>query len=125
MDKTCRRSRKDYPNGVLGIYDNGGLDRKYGSCDRYIVVYAPFEAEGKAYWPYVCMSGAPFHPQGICMHAEANRRISGNWGSYRGAGRCIDFKDLPADCQRVVHQDLEDDIDKHSVLAETDQALWG
>lgn len=40
---TARKSRADYPDGVLGIYDNGGL-REYrgewrGSADRYTVVY--------------------------------------------------------------------------------------
>jgi len=57
---TARKSRADYPDGVLGIYDNGGL-REYrgewrGSADRYTVVYdgetdgAPAGSKDGAVW---------------------------------------------------------------------------
>lgn len=50
---TARRSRADYPDGVLGIYDNGGL-REYrgewrGSADRYTVVYDGADGRGMTF----------------------------------------------------------------------------
>ncbi len=100
--KTYRRSRPDYPKGVLGIYDNGGK-----TTDRYTVVYEPYDIEGEQHWPITDMSGAPFYPLGVCLHSCYNFRITSSvWGNKSGSGRTIDFADLPADCQRVVHQDL-------------------
>ncbi len=67
---TARKSRADYPDGVLGIYDNGGL-REYrgewrGSADRYTVVYdGETDGRGQTFYPYLAMSTRPFHPQGI------------------------------------------------------------
>ncbi len=45
------------------------------------------------------MSGAPFHPQGVCQHGYG---IPG-----RHNGKRIKFEDLPADCKKAVMQDLE------------------
>lgn len=96
-----RRSRKDYPAGVLAIYDNGGK-----TADRYTVVYEPYDIDGYGTehraFPVTDMSGAPFHPQGVCQHSEWTRRITATWG-YEKA---IPFAALPADCRRVVAQDL-------------------
>ena len=39
-----RRSRPDYPKGVIGIYDNAGLPNE--SLDRYLVVYEPIQDIG-------------------------------------------------------------------------------
>lgn len=103
---TARRSRADYPDGVLGIYDNGGL-REYrgewrGSADRYTVVYdGETDGRGQTFYPYLAMSERPFAPQGIGIHGETPFRLT------RGDGeRCIAFEDLPEDCQRAVRQDL-------------------
>ena len=37
-----RKSRSDYPAGVLGVYDNGGR-----TVDRFTVVYTPFTGAGR------------------------------------------------------------------------------
>ena len=93
-----RKSRPDYPDGVLGVYDSGEK-----TADRYTVVYESVEAwgGGARYWPYVGMSASPFHPQGFGQHGEAGKRISS-----RECGKTINFADLPPDCKRLVRQDL-------------------
>ena len=40
------------------------------------------------------MSGAPFHPQGICMSGY------GKIGKHNG--KKINFEDLPEDCQKAI-----------------------
>lgn len=104
MSYTPRKSRPDYPDGVLGIYDNGGTREgsRHGTFDRYTVVFDP-EGEGRdRVFPYLAMSAHPFHPQGFGQHGEARHRVT------RGPGeRCIDFEELPEDCQRAVRQDLD------------------
>ena len=92
-----RRSRTDYPAGVLAVYDNGGR-----TADRYTVVYEPYHADGHRRFPYVNMSANPFWPQGVCQHDEACLRPTATWGEEK----VIAFEDLPADCQRVVRRDL-------------------
>lgn len=92
-----RRSRSDYPQGVIGIYDNGGK-----TCDRFTVVYTPCGTDGNQYFPYVGMSAAPFHPQGFGQHGESTFRYTRQNGE-----KCINFSELPADCQRLVLQDLK------------------
>ncbi len=97
-----RRARKDYPDGVLGIYDNEGK-----TVDRYTGVYKPYE-QGAPFnqlvFPMVHMSAAPYWPQGVCMHSETvGYRVTGGWGSGH---KVIEFTDLPADCQRVICEDL-------------------
>lgn len=92
-----RRSRTDYPKGVLAVYDNRGE-----TIDRYTVLYEPEELDGERYFPYLTMSGAPFDPQGFCQHSEVSFRIN-CWGT---PDRVITFEALPADCQAVVRRDL-------------------
>lgn len=99
MKRRYRRSRTDYPAGVLAIYDNGGK-----TTDRYTVVYAPYQCSGKLWFPVTDMSGAPFYPQGVCLHNSLRFRPTGGWGSGQ---KVIAFEALPPDCQRVVRQDLE------------------
>ena len=94
-----RKSRKDYPNGVLGIYDNGGK-----TADRYTVVYDPYEVEGGLIFPYLGMSAEPSHPQGFGQHGELTFRYTREPGE-----RTIDFAELPKDCQKAVTQDLEEE----------------
>ena len=105
------------------IYDNGGPDAVDGSIDRYTVVYTGryrccANKACRAHSQYVGMSGAPYHPQGVCMHGESPQPIdslSGQWppaiGRHNYLGVRIRFEDLPADCQRVVMSDY--------------RALWG
>jgi len=108
MHKSYRRARTDYPAGVVAIYDNGGK-----TADRYTVVYAPFypaTAGGdRPYFPYVGMSGEPFHPQGFCQHGETEdfRPTGGGWSGRSSCGKVIRFEDLPPDCQKVVLRDTE------------------
>lgn len=100
MMRPFRRSRKDYPQGVIGIYDNGGR-----TADRYTVAYEPYEVDGETWFPYTYMSAAPFWPQGVCMHGEGRFRPDSGWGTS-DKQKTIAFEALPADCQRTVHQDL-------------------
>ena len=94
-----RKSRKDYPDGVLGIYDNGGE-----TFDRYTVVYMPYSVgmTGPLIFPFVGMSEHPFHPQGFGQHGELDFRYTRSKGE-----RVLNFADLPPDCQKLVLQDLE------------------
>lgn len=103
-ERRYRRARKDYPEGVLAVYDNGGK-----TIDRYTVVYTPYNLDGGPVFPYVGMSSLPFHPQGYCQHgaAEGARPTGGGWAGQASCGRVIALKELPADCQQVVKRDLE------------------
>lgn len=102
MRRRYRRSRTDYPAGVLAVYDNGGR-----TADRYTVVYEPYQdgADHHDWFPTCSMSAAPFHPQGVCMHGELAFRPTGGWGTHM---KVITFEALPADCQRAVRRDLQD-----------------
>ena len=107
MSYTPRNSRPDYPDGVLGIYDNGGLregrdGKTRGSVDRYTVVYGPEDdGQGGTFYPYLAMSEHPYAPQGVGLHCESPYRLT------RGEGeRCIAFDELPEDCRRAVLADL-------------------
>ena len=96
--KSYRRSRNDYPKGVIGIYDNKGK-----TADRYTVVFEPFIGyENRQYFPVLCMSGNPFHPQGIGIHNEYPFRPTRMKGEV-----VIDWSELPEKCQQCVLQDLE------------------
>ena len=95
--KRYRRSRKDYPIGVIGIYDNNGK-----SMDRYTVCYTPIESQGETWWPYLGMSEHPYHPQGFGQHGELRFRKTRQRGE-----RCINFAELPPDCQKLVMSDLK------------------
>lgn len=98
MTRRYRRSRTDYPKGVLSIYDNDGK-----TTDRYMVVYEPYECQGRNHFPVTCMSDAPFWPQGVCMHDSLPFRPTGGWETGQ---RVIAFEALPADCQKAVQMDL-------------------
>jgi hypothetical protein len=93
----CRKSRPDYPDGVIGIYDNNG-----STCDRYTVVYTPFRSGDAWHYPTLTMSADPFHPLGVGMHGEYSFRPK----RMRGE-RVIGWSDLPVLCQQCVRQDLE------------------
>lgn len=85
------------PAPVLACYDSG----PNRGIDRYTVLY------GAPFWtpdygrdvPYVAMSGAPFHPQGICQHGEMPAY------NRKSLGKKIRFLDLPPDCQEAVKGD--------------------
>jgi hypothetical protein len=117
------RSRKDrlLPNGFprwVRIYDNGGVDKKGGSVDRYTCVFTHCAAKTGGEVSYVGMSGAPFHPQGVCQHGSHHERI--DRPRYRHLGHPIRFVDLPEDCQIVV---LHDYLDLWDLVPEGNSAM--
>lgn len=90
-----------YPKGIKAVYDDGK------SIDRYTVYYSRRSDWGIVrgthsfqmnLYPCVGMNCAPFHPQGFGQHG------SGCLGRHNG--KRIRFEDLPADCQKLVMQDL-------------------
>ncbi len=92
-----RRSRRDYPAGVIAIYDNGGK-----TIDRYEVVFTPVDSDGVQFFPILYMSPDPFHPQGVGQHSETLFRPT-----RMPDQRVIDWADLPERCKQCVLQDLE------------------
>lgn len=68
------------------------------SFDRYTVVYLDQPEEGTGTCAAVGMSERPFHPGGFGQHTACPD------GPH--LGNPILFTDLPADCQRLVNQDL-------------------
>ena len=108
------RVRRLLPNGeprYIRCYDNGGE-----TIDRYSVVFSGRYSHktGGEHWA-LFMSGAPFHPQGVCQHSTGRDIFDApsGWTTQVGRkchacpslGRRIRFADLPADCQRAAMQD--------------------
>jgi hypothetical protein len=96
MTTRFKKSRADYPDGVLAIYDNGGR-----TIDRYRVIYAPFTVDGRNYFPTRDMSARPTHPQGYGISSDFGhkpRRLKGD--------RVIPFDALPEDCRLCIEDDL-------------------
>lgn len=77
------------------IYDNGGE-----TLDRYTAVYMMLPEHRADTYSAVGMSERPFSPQGFGQHCTA---MPG-----RHLGKRIKFTDLPADCQKLILQDLKD-----------------
>ena len=80
---------------IHSIYDNGGE-----TADRYTVYYSGRESinHSNGFRACVGMNESPFHPQGFGQHSE------GQPGKHNG--KRITFQSLPADCQKLVKQDL-------------------
>lgn len=76
----------------IKCYDNGGE-----TIDRYTVVYLDHPTREGCYED-VSMNGSPFHPQGFGQHGECQ--------PGKHLGKEIPFDQLPADCQKLVKQDL-------------------
>lgn len=92
----------------MAIYDNGGLDAKNGSSDRYTVVYtrevnADKNARQRGWYWVTGMNEYPTNPCGICIHSEYPNRI--DEPSYKHLGKRIRFNQLPSVCQRIALQD--------------------
>jgi len=102
----AKRREKFMPDGVpkhVRCYDDGGE-----SIDRYTVIFTKancFMGE-RGRVPYLAMSGAPFHPQGFCLHCESREPL--DIPTYGHLGKKIKFADLPAACRKVVIRDYED-----------------
>lgn len=77
------------------VYDNGGK-----TYDRYTAVYLD-HPESSGLYGARGMSKHPFHPQGFGMHCSA--------APGKHLGKRIKFEELPADCQKLVLQDLKDE----------------
>ena len=83
---------------IKAIYDNGGK-----TFDRYTVYYnEPLLSPIPNLYPCIGMSSNPFHPQGFGIHSE------GTLGRHNG--KRIKFEDLPTDCQKLVLQDLKEEL---------------
>lgn len=76
------------------IYDNGGK-----TFDRYTAVYISQPESQAGLYDARGMSEFPFHPQGFGQFCSA---MPG-----KHLGKRIKFEELPADCQKLVKQDLE------------------
>ena len=83
-----------YPQGVKGVYDNGGKTQ-----DRYTVVYCEYVVWGGTRL-YDCygLDEAPCSPQGFVQHSTCAL------GAH--LGRRIAFEDLPEACRELVKRDL-------------------
>jgi len=55
----------------IRCYDNGGLDKKHGTLDRYTVVYMGQPESTPGCFACVGMSASPFSPQGFGQHSSA------------------------------------------------------
>lgn len=97
----ARRSRSDYPKGVLAVYDNGGK-----TADRYTVCYTPETINGEVWYGFRAMSENPTHPQGVCMFEYTRTRPWATWGGS-GYGKVIAFDALPNECRRIANLDLQ------------------
>lgn len=85
---------KDYPKGVLRVYDNGGK-----TADRYTVYYSRRVAPAQPpFHSCLGMSENPTHPQGFGQHSE------GQLGRHNG--KLIPFSSLPLICQQCAQEDL-------------------
>jgi hypothetical protein len=120
-----RRLAALLPGGVpryVRCYDNGGPDVPGGSCDRYTVCFTGRAASegsretGRDY-PYLAMSGSPFHPQGFGQHGSTKARAAdctgSSWAGPSIGRRChlgtrVRFEDLPADCRKLVLSDYKE-----------------
>ena len=80
-------------NANIRCYDNGGK-----TYDRFTVVYMDEPDNRPNIYASRGMSEDPFHPLGFGQMAMA---MPG-----RHLGRRVAFESLPADCQRLVRQDL-------------------
>jgi hypothetical protein len=83
---------------ILRIHDNGGR-----TIDRYTVVYDELVTTipDETMYSGLGMSENPFHPQGFCQHGEVHPDAD--------LGRQILFAELPADCQKAVEMDMQNE----------------
>jgi hypothetical protein len=91
----------------MTVYDNGGHDQENGTIDRYTVVYTREINRGvhgrNGEYMVTGMCGAPYWPQGVCLHSTYPNRI--DKPSYKYLGKKIRFDQLPSDCQKAALRD--------------------
>lgn len=115
--KQIERINRLMPDGkprYVRCYDNGGLDTKHGTFDRYTVVFTgkymsigiPKGIRQPYGYEYLGMSEHPFHPQGFGQHGEDTKPI--DRPSYSHLGKKISFDQLPEDCKLAVLQDYKE-----------------
>lgn len=74
-------------------YDNGGT-----TADRFTAIYLDQPERAPNTFACIGMSSEPFHPQGIGQHSTAQLG--------RHLGKRVPFASLPADCRKLIAQDL-------------------
>lgn len=104
--KMAERIARFVPGGIprwIHVYDNGGE-----TADRYTVVFTGRyrEKTGGSFW-HVTMSGAPTHPQGVCMHGESEHTQIDS-PTYGHLGKKISFHDLPEACRNIIVHDYSE-----------------
>ena len=82
---------KDGRRVVCKIYDNEG------TFDRYTIVLKARRHRGVLYYPYLCSSINPFHPQGLGEHGESQYRLE-----EPGLGKRVTFESLPEQVQSFI-----------------------
>ena len=107
----------------IRVYDNGGVDAG-GTVDRYTIIRttpAGFFGDGGARDPWypvffdISASAQPFHPQGVGVTSETERRPlwnAGKWGGDQGRPNRFKparWKDLPQDVRQCAWQLAFDD----------------
>lgn len=96
----------DCPKGVLAIFDNGGMDKRNGSADRYTVFYAAPIPGPDGWWiGYRGMSEHPTRPYGFGCYGEMRAHEVAAY-RYRANRESCRWSDLPAEVQDVVRRDL-------------------
>jgi hypothetical protein len=86
------------------------------TVDRYTVVFTGrWPGKEPGFFPYLAMSGAPFHPQGFAQHGEtrgAPADAAPAWPPAVGRkchlGVRIKFSALPEDCRACALRDYKD-----------------
>jgi len=102
------------PNGEprwVRIYDNGGE-----TADRYTVVFSGRYPKTGREFVYLGMSGAPYHPQGVCLHGFSKFQavdvdkhgFAPALGRKCHLGRRIDWTELPEDCRKAALETYRD-----------------
>ena len=94
------------PAYVLDCFDNGGLSKRNGSCDRYRVLFCGdlLETDGTFAGTYVQglgMSDAPTHPQGVSLWFELKAYEAAAY-RYRSSHQRVKWADLPEHIRRHV-----------------------
>jgi hypothetical protein len=106
------RRKRLCPQGIplyIRCYDNGGVMAPNGSYDQYTISFT--KKSEKRHFFYIAASKDPYDPRGFGMHmSNPNFPIDRPGGKKitKQLGKKIQFKDLPADVQKMVKDDYMD-----------------